>query len=272
MTALIRIQQTGSPIRRRYDQRATLIGLGLNKIGRIASVPDTPASWGMIRKVRHLIRFPDEHLFEGHRLVRPQPIDEAVDIARVRKDLFDPKGIVLHKFGRKEKRKNPDFKLYKDGKLVAYCEVKSPRDDWAFDFPHDLQPGEHLAKVRRDPTAINLADHIGKAAEQFDAVNPDRAVPNILVFVNHARLRGPPDLHMAVAGAPMPDGQPAFLLLDDNHKDNPEKMWRRQKKLWADARRVDLFVWIDAHTGTCQFIRVKDAPRLKEACDLLGLK
>jgi large subunit ribosomal protein L30 len=169
---LIRIQQTGSPIRRRHDQRATLIGLGLNQIGRIASVPDTLASWGMIRKVRHLIRFPDEHLFEEHRLIRPQPINEAAGIERVRKLVFDPHEIVLRKFGRKERRKNPDFRLYKDGRLVGYCEVKSPRDDWVFDFAEDLKPGEHRVDIRRDPAAFNLVDHIGKAAEQFGAVNP----------------------------------------------------------------------------------------------------
>ena len=99
--------------------------------------------------------------------------------------VFDPRGIVLHKFGRKEKRKNPDFKLYNDGNLIGYCEVKSPRDDWVFDFPEDLQPGEHRVELRRDPAAVNLADHVGKAAAQFDAVNPDRQVPNILVLVSH---------------------------------------------------------------------------------------
>jgi len=38
----IKIEQTGSPIRRHHTQRATLIGLGLNRIGRVAQVPDTP--------------------------------------------------------------------------------------------------------------------------------------------------------------------------------------------------------------------------------------
>jgi large subunit ribosomal protein L30 len=55
----IRIQQTGSPIRRRLDQRQTLIGLGLNKIGRVAELPDTPSTRGMIVKVRHLVRVLD---------------------------------------------------------------------------------------------------------------------------------------------------------------------------------------------------------------------
>jgi large subunit ribosomal protein L30 len=52
----IRVAQTGSPIRRRGDQRATLIGLKLNKVGRRAELPDTPATRGMIDKVRHLVR------------------------------------------------------------------------------------------------------------------------------------------------------------------------------------------------------------------------
>src|ERR1700688_323412 len=54
--AVIKVEQTRSPIRRHHGQRETLIGLGLNKIGRIAEVPDTPSSRGMIAKVTHLVR------------------------------------------------------------------------------------------------------------------------------------------------------------------------------------------------------------------------
>jgi large subunit ribosomal protein L30 len=52
----IKVEQVGSPQRRHHDQRSTLIGLGLNKIGRMRDVPDTPATRGMIRKVQHLVR------------------------------------------------------------------------------------------------------------------------------------------------------------------------------------------------------------------------
>lgn len=51
----IKVRQTGSPIRRPQDQRATLVGLGLNKIGRERELEDTPAVRGMIRKVSHLV-------------------------------------------------------------------------------------------------------------------------------------------------------------------------------------------------------------------------
>jgi large subunit ribosomal protein L30 len=55
-TKIIKVEQTGSPMRREQSQRATLIGLGLNKIGRTRELPDTPATRGMITKVKHLVR------------------------------------------------------------------------------------------------------------------------------------------------------------------------------------------------------------------------
>ena len=53
--ATVKITQTGSPIRRRPDQEATLIGLGLNKMHRTRELEDTPSVRGMIRKVAHLL-------------------------------------------------------------------------------------------------------------------------------------------------------------------------------------------------------------------------
>jgi large subunit ribosomal protein L30 len=52
----ITIEQTGSPIGRSHQQRETLVGLGLNRIGRRASLEDTPAVRGMVAKVAHLVR------------------------------------------------------------------------------------------------------------------------------------------------------------------------------------------------------------------------
>jgi large subunit ribosomal protein L30 len=56
----IKVQQTGSPQRRHHTQRETLIGLGLNKIGRVKELSDTAATRGMIHKVHHLVRVVDE--------------------------------------------------------------------------------------------------------------------------------------------------------------------------------------------------------------------
>jgi len=52
----VTVEQVGSPIRRPAIQRATLVGLGLNKMHRRRVLEDTPAVRGMIAKVRHLVR------------------------------------------------------------------------------------------------------------------------------------------------------------------------------------------------------------------------
>ena len=57
--ATVTVTQIGSPIRRRADQRATLIGLGLNKMHKTRVLEDTPAVRGMISKVSHLVRVED---------------------------------------------------------------------------------------------------------------------------------------------------------------------------------------------------------------------
>ena len=58
-TKTIKVEQIGSPIRREHTQRETLIGLRLNRIGRISELPDTPAVRGMVSKVAHLVRVVD---------------------------------------------------------------------------------------------------------------------------------------------------------------------------------------------------------------------
>lgn len=52
----VTVEQTGSPIGRRFDQEATLKGLGLNKRHRQRTLEDTPSVRGMINKVKHLVR------------------------------------------------------------------------------------------------------------------------------------------------------------------------------------------------------------------------
>ena len=58
--ATITVVQTGSPIRRTKDQKATLRGLGLDRIGRQATLEDTPSVRGMIAKVAHMVEIREE--------------------------------------------------------------------------------------------------------------------------------------------------------------------------------------------------------------------
>lgn len=55
-TKTLKVEQIASPIRRQGAQRETLIGLRLNKIGRVSELQDSPATRGMIAKVKHLVR------------------------------------------------------------------------------------------------------------------------------------------------------------------------------------------------------------------------
>ncbi len=54
------VKQIGSPIRRPADQRATLVGLGLNKMHKTRELEDTPAIRGMINKIPHLVEIVEE--------------------------------------------------------------------------------------------------------------------------------------------------------------------------------------------------------------------
>ena len=56
----VTVEQIGSPIRRPDSQRATLVGLGLNKMHRRRTLEDTPSVRGMIAAVQHLVRVVDE--------------------------------------------------------------------------------------------------------------------------------------------------------------------------------------------------------------------
>ncbi len=56
----VTVEQTGSPIRRDKRQRATLVGLGLNKMHRQRVLKDSPQVRGMINKVSHLVKVVNE--------------------------------------------------------------------------------------------------------------------------------------------------------------------------------------------------------------------
>lgn len=60
MAKTIVVKQIGSPIRRPKDQRATLVGLGLNKMNRTRELEDTPAVRGMIAKIPHMVEIIEE--------------------------------------------------------------------------------------------------------------------------------------------------------------------------------------------------------------------
>ena len=60
MAKTIVVKQIGSPIRRPKEQRATLKGLGLNKMHRTRELEDTPSVRGMVNAIPHLVQIVEE--------------------------------------------------------------------------------------------------------------------------------------------------------------------------------------------------------------------
>lgn len=254
----LEVEQIGSPIRRTEAQRSTLVGLGLNKIGRAKWLPDTPETRGMLKKVAHLVAI-------RHDPAAPKAppavvvYDEAADAALLIRLLFSPRNITAEPYtvGENNQGKKPDYKLKIGDKLCGFCELKSPKDDYILENP---APGD-LAIRKNLPYYRKLAGHVRKASKQFHAVNADRAMPNILAFVCHAPDIERKDLRAAIAGLPTKGGRNVFLLSK-----------KVQVETWEAARKIDLFIWIDARTGKLQHLRVNGSPHSKAIAELLGLE
>lgn len=82
-------------------------------------------------------------------------------------------------------QKTPDFRVFKEANLVAFCEAKDiQQDDWLSSQLKTAPPLTLVGGSRPDPIFNRLTGHIHKAAQQFIAVNPKHLYPNILVFAN----------------------------------------------------------------------------------------
>jgi hypothetical protein len=145
--------------------------------------------------------------------------NEEKDLALVQELVGGPAGFSLERIEAVPQERRPDFRMVSWRGLVGYCEVKSPRDDW-LDEQLELAPsGTIVGGARPDPTFNRIARHIEKAVTQFDTVNPDRSLPNVLVFVNHDDHASFNDLYETVTGyarAQSGERYPFHMHLADN--------------------------------------------------------
>jgi hypothetical protein len=134
--------------------------------------------------------------------------DEAADVALAETLVFGRPSLTLERYSRAETLagRTPDFKVLEGRALKAFCEVKSPRDDWLDEQLDQTDAFEIAGGLRADPVFSRIARHVKKAASQFEAVNPDHDLPNILVFVNHAIQIGPNDLYETLTGYARTEG------------------------------------------------------------------
>lgn len=190
---------------------------------------------------------------------------EDPDLRLVEDLILSPRSLVAERFSHAETvaGRTPDFRVKREGHLVAFCEVKSPRDDWLDDQLASAPSGVIVGGGRSDPTFNRIARHVQKAATQFDAVNSARAVPNILVFVNHADASHYGDLLETVTGQFYAESGERYVTLS-----------HIADGILAEAkRRIDLYVWIDAKTRRVQgYLFNQEFPEnAKALCATLGL-
>jgi hypothetical protein len=165
--------------------------------------------------------------------------DEAVDLRAAEKWLAG-KGLRAARFSKTEIRqgRTPDFRIYRGDRHVGFCEVKSPRDDWLDDQLAKAAPSQLVGGSRPDPGFNRLSHAIAEAVKQFDAVNPDRKLPNVLVFINWADGYDVDDLRETLTG--YREGVATMTKISDG------------RMIGVRKSRVDLYVWIDGPTGQGQ--------------------
>ena len=188
--------------------------------------------------------------------------DEDPDLKLVEELIFAGTGLTFERFERAETR-TPDFRVRRGCALVAYCEVKSPRDDRLDEQLDGAAAFEIVGGARSDPTFNRIARHVAKAATQFEAVNADRAVPNILIFVNHADASGFADLHETLTGTFFAESGEQYKTL----------IHIAEGRIREARSKIDLYVWIDVKTRRAPGYLFNDAnpKHVATICALLGI-
>jgi len=191
--------------------------------------------------------------------------DEEADLELVKELVFARRDLVLERFSHAETMagRTPDFRVLRNGKLVAFSEVKSPRDDWLDNQIDLVPPGRIVGGERSDPTFNRIARHVEKGASQFDAVNAGRVVPNILVFVNHADGTDLNDLRETLTG----------MFHSTTGKRIPTVSHISENRIGDAKSKIDLCIWIDRKTRRFQgyLVNIFSPQHLEGVCDLFAL-
>lgn len=169
------------------------------------------------------------------------------------------------RFTKEEMRsgQTPDFKVLRDGELVAFCEVKSTHDYWLDDQLDAAPPGEVVGGSRDDPTFNRLSNAIHKAVGQFDSVNPSLDHLNLLVIVNYDDMSGPDDLRETLTGE--------FWSSDGSRHATTKHI--SEGRIKDEKHRIDLYAMLNAKSGKLEgcIINESDLSRAERVCVLMKL-
>jgi len=186
---------------------------------------------------------------------------EGIDQKLAENLAFNPHGLTLQKIKRGIGR-SPDFQVSLNGTLVAYCELKSPRDEWLDKLLVHAKPCQIVGGARNDPIFNRIQRLSNKAAKQFQAINPNRVLPNILCFVNHDTASSYADLREVFTG---------FF-----HASNGSRhltMPHVASGLDKAKQHIDVCIWINFQNNKIEgYLFNQDATPsyLTQVCKLLG--
>ena len=150
---------------------------------------------------------------------------------------FRSKGIAAKHFPKRKEGKKPDFELYSEETLFAFCELKSIVD-------------YEVCGLRHDPTYNKIQNKIHEASNQLKAANPDHTVPNIIFFLNRTDKVGWQDLWHVLTGQIMPPNQPSEIVDLSYLKRLLEK---------DDLARIDFIVWADTNRPIISYVINQDS-------------
>lgn len=186
-----------------------------------------------------------------------------MDSEQVIKDFLSIYGLNSEKFGKTElgNGKTPDYRVYIDRELKFYCEVKNAQKDrWLDEKLEEAAPGEIVGGLRKDPVFNRLSAHIHKARKQFEAVNKEEDLPNVLAFYNEDEQSGFLDLLAVTTGNFFAEGGSVFPI----YKNFSEGRIR------ADIEKIHLFIWIDVHKPHRFLFNTINSKYQNELCSIFG--
>lgn len=182
---------------------------------------------------------------------------------QVVKDFLSGYGLSSEKFDKNEIRngKTPDFRVYFNDNLIFYCEVKNAQEDmWINEKLKKATPGEIVGGARTDPIFNRLSAHIHKARKQFEAVNKEENLPNVLAFYNEDQQSDFYDLLAVTTGNFFSEDGEVFPI----YKKFSEG------RIKADINKIHLFIWIDAHNPPRFLFNMMNSKYQNELCSIFG--
>ncbi|WP_160032195.1 hypothetical protein [Paenibacillus sp. An7] len=147
------------------------------------------------------------------------------------KQFLESRGFLVSKIQETTTTKTPDFKVYRDNKLVFYCEEKTIDND---DFEG----------CKNDSTYNAITRQFHNAAKQFESINSNNEVPNVLAIVNLDSLKEYHDLFISLTGHAMLDNG-NYLKIRTVNDYTKKDMNYINLCLWFDKDTFKNFLWRD---------------------------